>query len=140
VKRVFADTSYWVALVNPRDPLREKALAANRELTGCLVVTTQEVLTELAGFFSAFGTPTRERVGGFLGRLLAGGEAGEVEVIPQSDVTFREGLELYLQRSDKEYSLVDCISMEAMRARGLIEVLTHDHHFEQEGFRALLRD
>jgi hypothetical protein len=30
--------------------------------------------------------------------------------------------------------------MAAMRAEGLTEVLTHDHHFVQEGFVALMRD
>jgi predicted nucleic acid-binding protein len=28
--------------------------------------------------------------------------------------------------------------MEAMRARGITEILTHDHHFEQEGFMVLM--
>jgi predicted nucleic acid-binding protein len=29
--------------------------------------------------------------------------------------------------------------METMRQLGITEVLTHDHHFQQEGFVALLR-
>jgi predicted nucleic acid-binding protein len=37
------------------------------------------------------------------------------------------------------YSLTDCISMNAMRAEALTEVLTNDHHFEQEGFTVLMR-
>jgi len=40
---------------------------------------------------------------------------------------------------DKGYSLTDCISMETMRHEGITDVLTNDAHFEQEGFRALLR-
>jgi predicted nucleic acid-binding protein len=38
----------------------------------------------------------------------------------------------------KGYS--DCISMQTMRREGLTDILTHDKHFEQEGFRALFRD
>ena len=30
--------------------------------------------------------------------------------------------------------------MQTMRREGLIEALTNDRHFEQEGFRALFRD
>jgi predicted nucleic acid-binding protein len=30
--------------------------------------------------------------------------------------------------------------MQMMRREGLTEALTNDRHFEQEGFRALLRD
>ncbi len=47
---------------------------------------------------------------------------------------------LSTKRPDKGYSLIDCISMQTMRKEGLIEVLTNDRHFEQEGFRALFRD
>jgi predicted nucleic acid-binding protein len=61
-------------------------------------------------------------------------------VIPQSRESFLAGLQLYRARPDKGYSLVDCISMQAMRKEGLSEVLTNDRHFEQEGFRALFRD
>jgi predicted nucleic acid-binding protein len=43
-----------------------------------------------------------------------------------------------LSMLDKAYSLTDCISMNAMRERGLTDILTNDHHFTQEGFHILL--
>ncbi len=49
-----------------------------------------------------------------------------------------DGLEFYEARSDKNYSMVDCMSMRVMRDQDLRDVLTHDQHFEQEGFTALL--
>ena len=52
---------------------------------------------------------------------------------------FLSGLELYTDRPDKAWSLVDCVSFKVMRARGLKEALAHDEHFEQAGFVALLR-
>ncbi len=54
--------------------------------------------------------------------------------------SFISGLQLYRARSDKGYSMTDCISMQTMRREGLTEVLTNDRHFEQEGFRTLFRD
>jgi uncharacterized protein len=33
----------------------------------------------------------------------------------------------------------DCISFAAMKDEGIIEALTGDRHFEQAGFRALLK-
>jgi predicted nucleic acid-binding protein len=47
-------------------------------------------------------------------------------------------LRAYESRSDRAYSLTDCIAMNAMRKRGITDVLTHDTHFTQEGFHILL--
>jgi predicted nucleic acid-binding protein len=62
-----------------------------------------------------------------------------VRVIPQSRESFLQGLDLYLSRADKSYSMIDCISMTTMRREGLTDVLTNDQHFAKEGFRATFR-
>ena len=36
--------------------------------------------------------------------------------------------------ADTFYSLVDCISMNAMREESIAEIFSNDRHFEQEGF------
>jgi hypothetical protein len=59
--------------------------------------------------------------------------------VPASRELFDSGWALYQDRPDKDWSLTDCISFVAMRERGIIEALTGDHHFEQAGFRALLK-
>jgi predicted nucleic acid-binding protein len=51
----------------------------------------------------------------------------------------RRALEVLLARLDKTYSLCDAVSFVLMRERGIMEALTTDRHFEQEGFRRLLR-
>lgn len=61
-----------------------------------------------------------------------------IMVIPQSHQSFLDGFALYKARIDKGYSLTDCITMQAMRREGVTEILTHDHHFTQEGFQILL--
>lgn len=66
--------------------------------------------------------------------------AAQARVIPQTRASFLAGLELYRARPDKGYSLTDCISMQTMRREAISDVLTNDHHFQQEGFRALFRD
>ena len=51
---------------------------------------------------------------------------------------FDRALELYRQRSDKDWTLTDCGSFVVMRERRLTAALTADRHFEQAGFTALL--
>ncbi len=134
---VFADTFYWTALTHPSDSHREQALALERELLGLrLIVTTEEVLVEYLTFFANKGSYWRLHAAAIVRELPL--EPG-VRVLPQSAETFARGLELYESRPDKAYSLTDCISMQTMRQEGISDVLTHDRHFEQEGFRALFR-
>jgi len=61
-----------------------------------------------------------------------------IEVIPQTRESFLSGLELYEKRPDKEYSFVDCISIDVMRRLDITEALTGDIHFTQENFIASL--
>jgi predicted nucleic acid-binding protein len=60
---------------------------------------------------------------------------GSVIVFPHY---FEEGLTPFESRLDKGYSMTDCVSMSIMHKLDVTEVPTHDHHFAQEGFIALL--
>ncbi len=62
-----------------------------------------------------------------------------VRVVPQTHQSFLDGLDRYERRLDKHYSLQDCISMNVMEAQGITDVLTSDHHFEQDGFTILIK-
>ena len=62
-----------------------------------------------------------------------------VTVVAQTRKLFLNGFILYRARADKGYSLTDCVSMTIMRQRRISEAVTTDHHFEQEGFAALMR-
>lgn len=132
---VFVDTHYWIASINPYDQWSQRAMEVGDQLSGANLVTTEEVLIETLNFFSSFGQLLRLRVARVVRRLF---ERADVKVIPQSENSFLKGMSLYEGRIDKGYSLTDCISMNAMRERGLTDVLTNDHHFTQEGFHILL--
>jgi len=112
-------------------------LTLTTEHAASQIVTTDEVLTEYLTFFSTAPESLRREAAESVEGILAN---PVIRVIPQSRESFLTGLQLYRARPDKGYSLVDCISMQAMRKEGLTEVLTNDRHFEQEGFRALFRD
>jgi predicted nucleic acid-binding protein len=132
MKVVFADTFYFVALLNPRDQHHTRAVEASRTLNDRLV-TTHWVLVELADAFSSI--PLRTHAAAFVVGLTAN---PAVEVVADPLVWYRAGLALYGNRSDKEWSLTDCISFAIMESRGIREALTGDHHFAQAGFVAIL--
>ena len=142
MRQVFADTLYWVAVTHRKDQWHQAAINISRTLGGCQLVTTDDVLSEVLTAFCAAGPALRQRAATLIRTLH---QRPTVVVYRQSRQTFLTGLALYETRSDKEYSLTDCISMEIMRQNRISEVLnrisevlTHDHHFTQEGFTALL--
>jgi hypothetical protein len=62
-----------------------------------------------------------------------------VRVVAVDDGLFRERLDLFRQRPDKDWSLTDCISFVLMQRERMTQALTADHHFQQAGFVALLK-
>lgn len=135
MKTVFADTFYWISLANPKDDWHSIVKRVSENLGEVLLVTTDEVLSEFLTFYSGFGALWRRNAAAM---VFAIRNNPNVRTLPQTRASFDAGLRLYQNRHDKEYSLTDCISMEAMRQHALHEALTNDHHFEQEGFVAII--
>jgi predicted nucleic acid-binding protein len=133
-RTLFADTFYWVALMNPRDPFYARVTSFGLTLGPARLVTTDEVLTEVLNWFSRSGPLWRGKAATLVHKLRRN---PDVDVLPQTRADFDAALALYEARPDKEYSLTDCRSMLAMTSLGLTEVLTNDHHFTQEKFTIL---
>ena len=132
MKEVFADTFYFIAVLNPRDPHHQAAMEATAGLSAH-IVTSIWILAEVADALSA--PDVRERTSRFIRGVL---EDPDTTVIEDEVQWFERGIELYEQRPDKSWSLTDCISFQIMHSRGIREALTGDHHFMQAGFVALL--
>ena len=132
---VFADSLYWIALINSRDQWHERAVSIKTALTDASLVTTDSVLTEVANFFAEYGEVMRRKVALSIRTILSD---EQLEVLAETRQSFMDGLAMYESRADKGYSLTDCIAMNVMRKRGITDVLTHDTHFIQEGFHILL--
>lgn len=128
----FADAWFLIALANRFDGHHAAARRLLSFLSGHAVVTHDAVLTEVLTYFSGGGPHTRQLAVDTARRALR-----EFRVETASRELFLLALDLYESRRDKQYSLVDCMSMEVMKQRGITHVLTHDHHFRQEGFVAL---
>ena len=133
--RVFADTVYFAALLVSNDALHEFAVRVAGRSSEDTFVTTDAVLTELLAYVAKRGAHARvEAVGLF----------DDIQLDPawtlvrQTQQLWDRALDLYRRRLDKGYSLTDCMSMVVCTDLGIAEVLSHDHHFEQEGFAILL--
>jgi predicted nucleic acid-binding protein len=136
MKTVFADTLYWVAISRPNDSWRATAMQARRDVGEAILVTTDEVIIEFLTAMAKGGDWMRTTAARVVRAILVD---PDVRVIPQSRASFLNGLTLFENRPDKSYSLTDCISMNVMKAEGIIDVLSNDHHFNQEGFQVLIK-
>ncbi len=134
MKPVFAGTGFFLALINPRDQYDGTASDWNSRLSVPLI-TTAWVPLEFANAISA--SRSRNRFGQVTAKLRS--EPDATIIAPQPEL-FDHGSQLYISRLDKEWSLTDCISFVVMEREGLLDALTADRHFEQAGFRALLRE
>lgn len=132
MRRVFVDTNYYLALLSKRDNLHKAALAGGGD-PSIEFVTTEWVLTELMDALSE-GAARRTAVE-FIQELR---ESGNLRIEFASHDLFQAGLDLYISRPDKEWSLTDCISFVVMERENLTDALTGDRHFVQAGFNALL--
>jgi predicted nucleic acid-binding protein len=133
MKAVFADTSFYVAVLSPRDAYHASAESSAHTIRG-RVITTEYVLLEVATFFSAMKNRAT-----FLELLRVLRNDPETKLLPSSADLWQRGLSLFAERMDKDWSLTDCISFVVMQDLELREALTTDHHFEQAGFVALLK-
>ena len=132
---VFADTFYWIAVLNPKDQWHRQALEIKQLLGDIKIVTTETVMIELLNYFAEFGEDSRQSAVDSVRTIMTD---EEVYFISHTNEIFLEALDFYEKRLDKGYSLTDCISMLTMKNLDLQEILTHDNHFKQEGFTSLL--
>lgn len=135
MKKIFADTSGWLALVVKSDFLHEKAIKMYQALLDkdCNFVTHGGVLLEIGNGLS--GVNSRN----IALKLKESFEKSlRIELVSLSDELIEEGWKLYAERPDKDWGIVDCISFIVMQRQHITEALTADKHFEQAGFSKLL--
>ncbi|MCK6484111.1 MAG: type II toxin-antitoxin system VapC family toxin [Phycisphaerae bacterium] len=129
----FGDTSYFLAMLIPSDVNHAAAMRWAR-VNRRPIISTEYVVVEVGNFLSP--PRTRRLLVRFMDTLRS---SHRFSLIPASSDLLERGIRLYEDRSDKSWSLTDCISFVVMRERDISEALTGDRHFEQAGFRALLK-
>jgi uncharacterized protein len=137
MKPIFVDTSALIALGNKNDAFHQQAINVSRELANAQrhFVTTNAVILELANTFSQV---RYKPLATHLINVI--NHSPKWQCITIDETLMQRGFELFTQRADKDWSLVDCISMLVADQFNINEILTTDHHFTQAGFTILLKD
>lgn len=122
----FIDTSFALALASPKDALHSKAESVAREIKSddIKLVTSQAVLLEIGNSLSKSGLRA------FCIRFLENLDTDpNTTIISLSDELFDRAFEMFSNRDDKEWGLVDCVSFIVMHDYGIVGALTGDEHF-----------
>lgn len=136
MQEIFADTAHWIALQLPEDELHEAAIGLLDFLSsGIKIITSELVLFEFLNHFSGRGKASRKTAVDTWHQLHS---SSIVSVVPATDALLNEAVKHYHKHLDKGWSFTDCSSFAIMWDRKIHDALTHDHHFVQAGFRALL--
>jgi predicted nucleic acid-binding protein len=131
---LFADTGFWIALLEQRDQYADQAFMWKAWLTDRRrLLTTDFVLWEV---LNALAVPSTRQDAAEVYRQCRAGLG--VDLIRLDSHQIDRAFVLYAARMDKAWSLTDCHFFIVMRERGLTDALTADRHFVQAGFRALL--
>ena len=125
---VFADSFYWIALLNPADAFHETAIGTS--VPG-RIVTSLAVQLEVMDAFSVYPA-LRPAAIRFWERTT---NDPQVAVVPLEAALLQDAVVLFGARGDKTWLFTDCISFEIMRRRGIALALSADHHFRQAGFQ-----
>jgi predicted nucleic acid-binding protein len=133
MNRVFADTWFFLAILNPSDPNHARALTASRAVRPHRV-TTDWVLVEVGDALSRMGN--RDVFIRFYDWIQ---HRPGITIVPATRKLLEDGISLYRYRRDKDWPLTDCISFVVMEDEKIADALTGDKHFEQAGFNALLK-
>lgn len=128
------DTSGLLCFLHRDEPQHKKAVDLLANANGILLLHNY-VLAELVALALVRRFP-QSTVLSYTLELL---NNPKVEMVWVDELIHREAVTLLISRPDKTYSLCDAVSFVLMRKRGILEALTTDKHFEQEGFTRLLR-
>jgi predicted nucleic acid-binding protein len=131
--RLFLDTAFIQALLNPRDDYHQQAKGLfPRVRSASEVWITEAILVEVGNALSAID---RRGATDFIQQCY---RTSNIKVVSVDTALLMTALALYQSRSDKSWGLTDCISFVVMQQQDLVDAVTSDRHFLQAGFRRLM--
>jgi uncharacterized protein len=115
--QVFADTSYWIAIIRKADALHLRAKRLNDEvLSNAKLVTSDLVCVEFLNYFSTDGELARRMA---IEMYSAIKSEPTYEFVRMTEALHTETSRRYQQASDQSWSYTDCSSFAIMSERGI---------------------
>lgn len=131
--RLFLDTAFIQALLNPRDDYHNQAKQLFPRIRAASEVwITEAIFAEVGNALSAFN---RNGAVQFIQQCY---RTDNIKIVSVDTELLMQALALYQSRSDKTWGLTDCISFVVMQQNNVTDAVTGDRHFVQAGFRALM--
>ncbi len=125
---IFVDTSFFVALLLPKDANHSRAVEAieglGRARLSDVLLTTNNVILETITVALYEGS---NEVAVRAGELLYGGTMARLYRTTAEDE--EQAFAYFRSHHDKEYSAVDCLSFVVMLKRGITEAFSFDGDF-----------
>lgn len=117
--RLFLDTAFIQALLNPRDDYHNQAKQLfPRIRTATEVWITEAIFAEVGNALSAFN---RAGAVQFIQQCY---RTDNIKIVSVDTELLMQALTLYQSRSDKTWSLTDCISFVVMQQQTLTDAVT----------------
>lgn len=126
MKPIFVDTSALIAIGNMRDSFHSQAVEVRDELKqfGRIFITTNAILLEFGNAFSQVNLrPTAVKM------IEAVRSSSKWKCVSTDETLVERGFQKFKQINDKEWGLVDCISMIVSKDNEITEIFTTDHQF-----------
>ncbi len=114
MKTIFADTGYWIALLDPQDTLHPKAISVSIALAQEQICTSEMVFTEVLNYFAKRSILLRQAASALVQSTQVN---AAIQIVPQTPNLFQQALNLYSQRPDQAWSHTDCASFCIWMAR-----------------------
>jgi uncharacterized protein len=132
-ERLFLDTAFIQALLNPRDSYHNAAKALFPRVRDANEVwVTEAIFAEVGNALSAINRNVAVQ---FIQQCY---RTENIRIVSVDTPLLMQALSLYESRLDKTWGLTDCISFTVMTQNDLTDAVTADRHFIQAGFRALM--
>lgn len=128
MRRIFADSAFWIGLREKGDPFHKRSREIARWLVDnrCLLVVTPFIFGETQAYFCRIPEIRDLVIRDFWSNPLVNFEQPTFQ-------DQKQAVEILKQHKDKTYSFADAVSFVVMLRLGVTEVATFDRHFQQFG-------